>query len=141
MKFARIDLSKTNYDISLDCKKETYPNITLLNQIYKKYCQHKKFESVMPLFEYQFTDPKTDVWTYFDKGNIVAFTLISKLDKYNLQNEQFAWDYENPKLRLGIKSLMYECSVYKKLGFHYMYLGNADVYKSNINGYEILGPL
>lgn len=141
MKFARINLSKTNYNINLDCKKISDPNIPLLNDIYKKYCQYKKFDSVIPIFEYEYTDSKTDIWTYFDQSKIVAFTLIRKLDRHNIQNDQFAWDYENPKLRLGIRSLMHECKVYKNLGYHYMYLGNADTYKTEIDGYEVLGPL
>jgi hypothetical protein len=55
MKFCRIDLSKTNYDLMLDSqwKYVNDRNTTLFNQIYKEYCQFKKFDSVMPMFESQ----------------------------------------------------------------------------------------
>ena len=54
---------------------------------------------------------------------------------------QFAWDYANPKLRLGIESLKNECAVYKARGFNYLYLGLADEYKSQLDGFELLGRL
>ena len=41
---------------------------------------------------------------------------------------------------LGIKSLKNECAIYKKRGFDYLYLGQADHYKTKIDGFEILGP-
>jgi hypothetical protein len=47
---------------------------------------------------------------------------------------------ENPELKLGISSLKSECAYYKSQGFCYYYLGGADEYKRQIDGFEILGP-
>lgn len=95
----------------------------------------------MPLFDQQFRDPWNDILGYFSNRKLVAFSLIKRYDTKNAEALQFAWDYVNPKLRLGIESLKNECAIYKKQGYNYLYLGLADEYKSQIDGFEILGKL
>jgi len=34
-----------------------------------------------------------------------------------------------------------ECAIYKARGFRYLYLEQAHLYKSEIDGFEILGPM
>ena len=116
------------------------PDPVELENLYNQYCKHKKFNSVMPLFPEEYTDPKSDVLGYYDRGQLVAFSLMHKYNKHNVEALQFAWDYKKPSLALGIKSLQNECAYYKALGYHYLYLGGADEYKSQIDGFEILGP-
>mgnify|MGYP003337243244 CR=1 FL=1 len=41
----------------------------------------------------------------------------------------------------GIETMKTECSIYKERGFKYLYLEQAHLYKSEIDGFEILGPL
>lgn len=141
MKFARIDLSKTSYPKLDNWSYIEHPNIVELNNIYSKYCRYKKFESVMPIFDTQYQDVNIDVIGYYHEHKLVAFSLIKRHDYVNAEALQFAWDYVNPELRLGIESLKNECAIYKSQGFEYLYVGQADEYKSKINGYEILGPL
>jgi len=137
--YARIDLHLTNYSSNiLEWKYICEPDITQLNTIYKKYCEYKKFPSVMPIFDSEYTDPKNDIIGYYDGNELVAFSLLRKYDTVNVEAIQFAWDYKKRKLRLGIESLKHECAVYKKLGYKYFYLGEADNYKSKIDGFEIL---
>jgi hypothetical protein len=139
IKYARIDLSKTKYQ-SINTYRYLYQfDIAELNIIYQKYCDYKKFESVMPIFDIQYTDKHTEVIGYYDNIKLVAFSLIRIYDKDHAESSQFAWDYANPKLRLGINSLKNECAIYKERGFKYLYLGSADLYKSKIEGFEILG--
>jgi hypothetical protein len=139
MLYARIDLKKINY-IKLQSNWQFIknPDINLLNQIYQKYCQYKKFQSVMPIFDSVYTDSKNDIVGYFDSQELVAFSIIKKHDNINAEAMQFAWTYHNPKLRLGIKSLKHECALYKELGFQFLYLGEATDYKKSIDGFEIL---
>ena len=140
MIYSRINLSLTNYITStLDWQYIKNPDIKQLNNIYKTYCQHKKFPSVMPIFDSEYTDPKNDIIGYFDHGVLTAFSLLRRYDIENVEAIQFAWTYTNPRLRLGILSLEHECALYKKLGYRYLYLGGADEYKSQIDGFEILG--
>lgn len=140
MLYARINLEKTNYlQLQSNWTFLSSPNIIELNSIYKKYCEYKKFKSVMPIFDSEYTDSKTDVIGYFDNNNLVAFSLIKKYDIHNAEAVQFAWNYSNPKLRLGIRSLEHECALYKERGFKFLYLGEANEYKSKIDGFEILG--
>lgn len=141
MLYARIDLTKTNYRV-LDCfKLLENADISALQGIYRDYCRYKKFKSVMPIFDSEFTDTKNDVIGYYHEDKLVAFSLIRKYDHENVEAIQFAWDYANPKLRLGIESLKSECAHYKNLGYRYLYLGEADEYKSKIDSFEILGQL
>jgi hypothetical protein len=141
MLYARINLTGTNYQ-KLDCQKilDLLP-VPELQGIYKKYCDHKHFKSVMPIFDSEFTDPKNDVIGYYDRDKLIAFSLMRRYDADNVEAIQFAWDYANPKLRLGIESLKSECALYKEQGFKYLYLGGADEYKRDIDCFELLGPL
>ena len=139
--FARIDLSQTNYTVNVECMYMTDPDISALNTIYRAYCTYKRFASVMPIFDARYTDPMTDVIGYYDKANLVAFSLVRRYDKHNALCDQFAWTYHNPKLRMGIETMKAECAMYKARGFKYLYLEQAHLYKSEIDGFEILGPM
>ena len=139
--FARIDLSQTNYKINVECMYMLKPDIPALNAIYKTYCTYKHFASVMPIFDARYLDPMTDVIGYYDKAKLVAFSLIRRFDEHNALCDQFAWTYHNPRLRMGIETMKAECAMYKARGFKYLYLEQAHLYKSEIDGFEILGPL
>lgn len=139
MKYARINLLQTNYTTLTDW--QYLSTFDLLPSIYKKYCQYKKFESVVPLFDSQYTEQNTDVIGYYDNGVLVAFSLIKIYNTENAETLQFAWDYSNPELRLGIESLKNECAIYKQRGFKHLYLGPASKYKEQFDGFEILGPI
>ena len=142
MIYARIQLSATNYNTDLtDWAYIKNPDITELNEIYRAYCRHKSFPSVMPIFDSEYRDPRNDIIGYYDHNNLVAFSLIRRFDQHNAEALQFAWTYSNPRLRLGINSLKTECAIYRQRGFEYLYLGQADDYKREIDGFETLGPL
>jgi len=136
MKFARIDLSKTNYTHTDKFKYLTIRDYAELNEIYIKYCRYKQFSSVMPLF----VDNTMEIIGYYDSG-LIGFSLIRCWDQDNAECVQFAWDYKNPEYRLGIVSLENECAVYKARGFRYLYLGQDAEYKRQFDGYEVLGPI
>lgn len=139
--FARINLAKTNYEPTVKWEYLTAPNIAQLNSIYRDYCLYKRFASVMPIFDSRYTDPGTDVIGYYDGDQLAAFSLIKRYDDRNALCDQFAWNYRNPKLRLGIETLKTECAIYKARGFEYLYLEQAHLYKQEIDGFELLGPL
>ena len=139
--FARIDLSKTNYKISVNWEYLRNPDIATLNKIYRDYCLYKHFASVMPIFDSRYTDPMTDVIGYYDVDKLVAFSLIKRYDDQNALCDQFAWSYHRPKMRLGIETLQTECAIYRERGFKYLYLEQAHLYKQYMDGFELLGPL
>ena len=139
--FARIDLSQTDYKINVEWMYMSRPDIAALNAIYRAYCTYKRFASVMPIFDSRYTDPMTDVIGYYDHAKLVAFSLIRRYDEHNALCDQFAWTYHDPKLRMGIETMKTECAIYKARGFKYLYLEQAHLYKSEIDGFEILGPL
>jgi hypothetical protein len=117
------------------------PDISALNDIYRAYCIYKRFTSVMPIFDSRYTDPMTDVLGYYDQAKLVAFSLIRRYDEHNALCDQFAWTYHKPQMRLGIETMKAECAIYKARGFKYLYLEQAHLYKAEIDGFEILGPL
>ena len=139
--YARIDLSKTSYQPTVVWEYLREPNIAQLKDIYRTYCIYKHFASVMPLFDSQFTDPATDVIGYIEAGELVAFSLMKRLDDRNVLACQFAWTYHNPRTRLGIESLKTECAIYRDRGFEYLYLDQAHLYKQGLEGFELLGPI
>ena len=139
--FARIDLSRTNYTPTVQWSLLVSPNIAELDQIYQDYCRYKKFTSVMPMFPSRYTDAMTDVLGYYDNNQLVAFSLIRRYDQHNALCDQFAWNYHNPRLRLGIETLKTECAIYRQRGFQFLYLEQAHLYKQQIDGFELLGPL
>lgn len=138
--FARIVLDQTSYQPQVAWEYLLEPNITQLRDIYRTYCIYKHFASVMPLFDSQFTDPATDVIGYREHGELVAFSLMKRLDDRNVLASQFAWTYHNARSRLGIESLKTECAIYRDRGFKYLYLDQAHLYKQGLEGFELLGP-
>lgn len=140
-KFARINLSRTNYKPTVSWQYLRNPNVNQLNNIYHTYCRYKKFDSVMPIFDSRYLDSSTDVIGYYDGEELVAFSLIVLYDQYNAMCDQFAWTYHNPQKRLGIESLKTECAIYRDRGFQYLYLDQAHSYKKDIQGFEVLGPI
>ena len=94
----------------------------------------------MPMFDNDYL--QNDILGYYDEEDkLVAFSCIMIQDDESVEALQFAWDYETPKLHLGIKSLRNECAIYKNKGYKYLYLGEAHTYKKQIKGFEILGPI
>ena len=139
--FARIDLAQTTYRPTVTWEYLLEPNIDQLKDIYRTYCIYKHFASVMPLFNSQFTDPATDVIGYREQGELVAFSLMRRLDEENVLASQFAWTYRNPRTRLGVESLKTECAIYRDRGYKFLYLDQAHLYKQGLEGFEILGPV
>ncbi len=143
--FARIDLEQTSYSDDLVewqwIQERDSATIQRLQEIYRTYCIYKHFASVMPMFASRFQDPMADVIGYYDRGELVAWSLIRRFDHKNALCDQFAWTYHRPRTRLGIETMKTECAIYRERGFRYLYLEQAHLYKSEIDGFEILGPM
>lgn len=142
--FARIDLSRADYQPTVSWRYITSRDTKVLdelNEIYRTYCIYKRFASVMPMFPSRYCDPMADVIGYYDQDQMVAWSLIRRFDQHNALCDQFAWTYHNPRLRLGIETMKTECAIYRARGFHYLYLEQAHLYKQEIAGFEILGPM
>ena len=141
MKYARVKLDQTNYVTMDNWNYITDININQLNEIYKKYCVYKDFDSVLPIFDSQYLDKSVDIIGYYDSDTLISFSMVRRYDEKNAELLQFAWDYVKPELMLGIESLKNECAIYKARGFDYLYLGGAEKYKRFLDGFEIIGKL
>jgi len=140
MSYCFVNLKETNYKIDLDCEFLDNPDVDLLLDIYDQYCRYKKFKSVWPIYPQEFALADTDIIGYYDKDELVAWSMIRRLSPTAVEAEQFAWTYHNPRLQLGIRSMKCECAIYKALGYEIIILGDAHEYKKQIDGFEIFGP-
>lgn len=117
------------------------PPVYELTKIYHTYCRHKQFTSVMPMIAGRFQEPNTEVIGYRDRNQLVAWSLIRKWDDHNILADHWAWDYANPDLRLGIRSIRNECQIYRDRGFRFMYFERVESYMMDLPGFEVLGGL
>jgi hypothetical protein len=141
--FGRIDLAATDYvtESDLDCRRLDPVPVTAVQQIYRDYCAHKHFRSVMPMIAGRLTASNTEIWGYHDQDQLVAWSMYRIWDDKNILSDHFAWNYRNPKLRLGIRSLENECAIYRERGYRWMYFEAVEPYMLDIKGFEILGPI
>ena len=137
--FCRIKLKDTNYQEVSNYKLLDSSFYDECFEIYRKYCEYKNFDSVIPIFREEFEQNNCDIVGYYDNDKLVAFSLVYRFDSLNsVYGDQFAWDYADPILKLGYKSIRSECSYYKSLGYRYFILGDDDKYKQELEGYEII---
>ena len=142
MKYCRINLSKTNYTELNNYKLLDASNYKDITEIYKQYCEYKKFKSVVPIFYEEVISPYSEVLGYYQNDQLIAFSLINLYPSHSIAwAEQFAWNYNEPELLLGYKSLENECARYKRQGFQYLYIGEYAKYKTTFDGFEIVGTL
>ena len=137
----RIDLTKTNYK-QIDFKLLGKNDFASCEQIYKQYIEHNEIENPHPVFEEEWNREakyNADVLGYYDKDVLVAWSLVYKFpSKQTILADQFAWNYANPKLKLGYRSIRSECAYYKSKAYKYFILGDPDKYKEELQGYEII---
>jgi|TARA_R110000772_G_scaffold60728_1_gene137036 hypothetical protein len=135
-----INLDQTNYEVEVSMATILQPEPDALRQIYNDYCCYKEFASVTPLHDAMILNDDIEVIGYYDGGELVAFSLMRHYDSETIENIQFAWNYDNPELRLGIKSLEAECAYFKTRGFKFIELGLDAPYKKEFDGFEYMGP-
>ena len=120
-----------------------------LKVIFFKYIKKKKFlkdlnpEDVKG-YEYEFKyfltgDDNKKIILHYYKSKLIAFAIVEEFKK-SIIGIQFAWDYENPKLRIGLMQNNVLADIYKNKGIEYYYLGMSYgkecVYKNRYHGFE-----
>jgi len=139
--FGRIDLDQCEYKSIASWDYLTTPPVDTLLKIYQEYCRHKHFRSVMPMIPGRFFVPGTEIIGYHDNDRLVAWSMYRIWDDKNVLSDHFAWDYKNPGLRLGVRSLENECAIYRDRGYRWMYFESVEPYMLDIQGFEILGAM
>lgn len=137
----RINLELTNYrQIPFQFLDKKY--FSQCEKIYKKYIAHNNIENPHPVFEEEWDKESkynADVLGYYHDDQLVAWSLVYKFpSKSTILADQFAWNYADPKLKLGYRSIRSECAYYKSQGYKYFILGDPDKYKEELKGYEII---
>lgn len=139
--FGRVDLEQTHYASDLDWKILDPVPVNDVQRVYRDYCLHKHFVSVMPLIAGRLTAADTEIIGYMDQDRLVAWSMYRIWDEENVLSDHFAWDYRNPRLRLGIRSLENECAIYRDRGYRWMYFEAVEPYMLDIQGFELLGAM
>ena len=139
--FARINLMDTSYQKELDAQLLDPVPINRVLRIYRDYCAHRHFQSVMPMIPGRLTAPDTEIWGYHDQGDLVAWSMYRIWDSDNILSDHFAWNYRNPRLRLGIRSIETECAIYRDRGYRCMYFESVEPYMLDLQGFEIMGGI
>ena len=139
--FGRINLELTQYVIDLDWQYLDPPPVNDLQRVYRDYCLHKHFQSVMPMIAGRFTAPGTEIIGYHHNTRLVAWSMYRVWDEHNVLSDHFAWDYRNPRQRLGVRSIENECAIYRDRGFRWMYFESVEPYMLDLQGFETLGAM
>jgi len=137
--FACIDLSKVTYKADLEYELLDPVPINDVLRVYQDYCAYKNFSSVLPMIPGRFFVPGTEIWGYRDAGNLVAWSMYRVWDQHSVVCDYHAWDYQTPRLRLGLRSFKNECAIYRDRDFRFMYFESVEPYMYNIDGFRILG--
>lgn len=87
------------------------------------------------------TAPHTEIIGYRDRDHLVAWSMYRIWDHQNILSDHFAWDYRDPHLRLGIRSIENECALYRDRGFRWMYFESVEPYMLDLQGFELLGSM
>ena len=141
MKFGRVNLTNTTYSITLEAHLLNPVPIDEVNRVYQEYCLYKDFESVMPMIPGRFLVPGTEVFGYYNQDRLIAWSMYRIWDNKNIVIDHHAWDYNNPKSRMGLHSLQNECALFRNRGYQFMYFESFEPYMLNLQGFEILGTL
>ena len=139
--FGRINLTQTRYASNLDWQYLDPPPVKEMQKVYRDYCLHKHFQSVMPMIDGRFTVPGTEIIGYRQNTNLVAWSMYRIWDEHNVLSDHFAWDYRDPRLRLGVRSIENECAIYRDRGYRWMYFESVEPYMLDLEGFEILGAI
>lgn len=139
--FGRINLAATQYVSDLDWRMLDPVPVNDVQRVYRDYCLHKHFLSVMPLIAGRLSAPDTEIIGYHERDRLIAWSMYRIWDQENILSDHFAWDYRNPRLRLGIRSIENECAIYRDRGYHWMYFETVEPYMLDIQGFELLGPI
>lgn len=136
----RIDLSKTHYqEMPTELLGPQHHSAAV--KIYHSYCEHHNFDPhhYHPLWPELFHSELTEVLGYRHCGRLVAFSIVFVYAQSQCcEADQFAWDYAEPGLKLGYRSVRSECARYKARGFRYLYLGEVAEYKKQLQGFELV---
>ena len=137
--FGRIDLTATTYVASLPYQVLDPVPVHDVLRVYREYCLHKHFQSVMPMIPGRLTASQTEIIGYHDEAQLVAWSMYRVWDAENILSDHHAWNYRNPRLRLGARSLETECAIYRDRGYRYMYFESVQPYMLDIQGFQLLG--
>jgi len=121
-----------------------------LKIIFYKYLHARRFaegadlevvEGYQEHFDQYVGSPRENrrVFTYFYEGKLIAFSCFEEYPRAYF-GSQFAWDFKNPELSLGLLQVNLLCSLARKENKDYVYLGLAYgricSYKSRFKGFE-----
>lgn len=134
----RVNIAECNYIFHNEFTVFTEPyDITLLDDIYTKYCNHKHYKKYFEVGDFL---PIDLVIGYYAGNELTAWTKLRQYSKNSIESVMFAWNYRYPESHLGLSSLKAEIAWAKEQGHIYFYMGPGyeknSIYKSDVDGFE-----
>jgi len=134
----RCDLSKCNYSMLASAAVLDTIQDEQLDAIYTEYCKKRGYKKYFEVNESLDWD-KFIGYTNKDSA-LIAWSKLREYSKNSIETVLFAWDYAEPDLKLGLKSLEHELAWAKQIGYQYVYMGpgyeTSSIYKSRMTGFE-----
>jgi arginyl-tRNA--protein-N-Asp/Glu arginylyltransferase len=128
-------------DLKFELKDSKDLDFEKIYNIYLAYCKYKDFGDVKSYTKFieRYKNDILKYLCYYDDGNLVAYCMVEFLGG-QMYSHQFCWNYENPKLSLGIVSQIKEVELAKERNIDYVYIGgiseNFGLYKTKFAGFE-----
>jgi hypothetical protein len=118
-----------------------------IDHIYSAYCYHKKYRKYFEVGERlrPGEHPEREPWDLFmgyrdAGGSLIAWSKLRHYTIHSVETTLFAWDYRDPDLHLGSRSLEHELAWAKAQDYTYVYMGpgyeRMNRYKADVVGFE-----
>ena len=109
-----------------------------VNDIYQAYITKKNFKDLYNPIKNILDEDK--FLGFAVNGKTVAFSKLRHYDNNDFESAMFCWDYKNPKLKLGIRTIYLEMEYGARRGAKYLYIGpgyeKSSIYKKDFDGFE-----
>lgn len=135
----RVRTADTNYNLleTAHILSDPLP-LAEMDHIYTAYCYYKKFKKY---FEVGEKLPLDQFMAYYNSNKeMIAWAKLRHYTPKSIETTLFVWDYQEPQIKLGARSLEHEIAWAKKSGYEFVYLGpgyeKSSLYKADIQGFE-----
>ena len=132
----RVNVANTDYSL-IDNYQITDIATSEMDHVYNAYCLKKGFKKMYALDD----QLSWDIYVqYHNDDELVAWSKLRRYSPNSIETALFAWDYSEPHLRLGERTMQHEIAWAKQSGYSYVYMGSGYekicTYKSRVDGFE-----
>ena len=117
----RVNVANTDYSL-IDNYQITDSATSEMDHVYNAYCLKKGFKKMYVLDD----QLSWDIYVrYHNNDELVAWSKLRRYSPNSIETALFAWDYNEPHLRLGERTMQHEIAWAKQSGYSYVYMGSG----------------